>query len=56
MIGNKRVGVSLLGINLKINNIKIQYTQEELIQLGLGLGDGTFDSKEILKFINNHKI
>lgn len=35
--GNKRIGVHLTLIFLKINGIELNYTQEELIDFGLGI-------------------
>ncbi|WP_278287446.1 type II toxin-antitoxin system death-on-curing family toxin [Clostridium acetireducens] len=53
--GNKRIGVSVLIILLKINNIKIQYTQSELINLGLEIAKGTMNEDDIFLWINSHK-
>ncbi|NLJ40054.1 MAG: type II toxin-antitoxin system death-on-curing family toxin [Clostridiales bacterium] len=52
--GNKRIGVSTMLLLLRINDIQIHYTQNELVQLGLGIADGSLDEKEINKWIKNH--
>ncbi len=40
---------------LQLNNIVINYTQEEIVKLGLGIADGTMEVDEIKDWINNHK-
>ena len=52
--GNKRIGVSTMLLLLRINDIQIHYTQNELVQLGLGIADGSLDEKEINKWIKSH--
>ena len=49
--GNKRIGISVMIILLKLNNINISYTQQELIELGLKIAEGTFKEKDILNWI-----
>ena len=53
--GNKRIGVAVMILLLKINNIVIRYTQKELIELGLGVAEGRFNEKDILAWIESHK-
>lgn len=52
--GNKRVGVAVMVILLKMNNIKVSYTQQELIDLGLRTAEGKMKEKDILNWINEH--
>ncbi len=40
---------------LKMNNIMIKYTQQELISLGLGVAEGRLKEKDILTWIESHK-
>ena len=54
--GNKRIGVFTMLMTLQLNNVKINYTQSELISLGLSVTDGTSNYSEILDWIINHKI
>jgi len=49
--GNKRVGVSVMLILLSLNGIDIKYTQDELIELGLGLASGKLNEENILGWI-----
>jgi death-on-curing protein len=53
--GNKRIGIVVMLLSLKMNNIKISYTQQELISLGLGVAEGKFKEKDILAWIERHK-
>jgi death-on-curing protein len=45
--GNKRIGVSVMLLLLKLNSIPIKYSQQELIELGLKVADGTFSEEDI---------
>ena len=54
--GNKRIGVSVMLLLLRLNKIKIQYSQNELVKLGLDIADGSIDEKEIKQWIKNHKV
>jgi death-on-curing protein len=52
--GNKRIGVAVMIILLKMNNIKVSYTQQELIDLGLKTAEGLINEENILNWINEH--
>ncbi|GCD09862.1 type II toxin-antitoxin system death-on-curing family toxin [Clostridium tagluense] len=54
--GNKRIGVSVMVLLLKLNKINIKYSQKQLIELGLKVADGTFSEKDIKIWINNKKL
>lgn len=43
-------------MTLRLNNIKINYTQAELISFGLSVADGKAEYIEILDWIMKHKI
>lgn len=49
--GNKRIGVSVMLLLLRLNDIEIKYTQLELIELGLGVASGKFDESYIKEWI-----
>ncbi len=53
--GNKRIGLLVMLSFLEINGIKLSYTDEELITIGLGLADGSMKYEELLEWVNNHK-
>lgn len=54
--GNKRIGVFSMLMTLRLNSVKISYTQAELVTLGLSVADGSFDYKAVLQWIIRHKI
>ncbi len=54
--GNKRIGVFTMLMTLKLNSVKISYTQAELINLGLSVANRRFDYDAVLQWITEHKI
>lgn len=53
--GNKRIGVLIMLMTLKMNGISLNFTQAELIDLGLTAAEGKMKYEDILAFINSHK-
>lgn len=53
--GNKRTGVHLTLLFLKLNGEKIEYTQSELIDFGLGIASGKMTKDRIKEWLLNHK-
>lgn len=53
--GNKRIGVFVMLVMLDMNNIKMTYTQKELIDLGLSTAQGKIDAEGIYSWIMLHK-
>ena len=53
--GNKRIGMLVMLMTLRLNHVQIQYTQAELIQLGLSVADNSYRYEDILAWINYHK-
>lgn len=54
--GNKRIGVFTMLLTLKLNNIKLKYTQRDLIALGISTASGEMNYEDILQWINEYKI
>ena len=54
--GNKRIGVFTMLMTLKLNSVKISYTQAELINLGLSVANNRLDYEAVLQWITEHKI
>ena len=52
--GNKRVAVTSMLVMLRLNGINPLFTQQELIDLGLGIADGSFEYNEIVTWLDNH--
>lgn len=54
--GNKRIGILVMLTTLDLNDITLQFTQQELISLGLNLARGDMDYEKTLEWIEKHKI
>ena len=52
--GNKRIGVTIMIIFLKANDIEITCTNEELAALGWGLADDSITKAELGEWIISH--
>lgn len=52
--GNKRVGILAMLMTLALNDVKLRYTQAELVALGLAVAGGTAAMEEILDWIREH--
>jgi len=53
--GNKRVGIAVMLLLLKLNGYTLQYSQEELIFMGISIADGSMDELGIKEWIIQHK-
>ncbi|CVK19217.1 hypothetical protein SPSPH_043040 [Sporomusa sphaeroides DSM 2875] len=53
--GNKRIGIAAMLLLLQLNGYKLQYSQQELIDLGLGLAAGNLDENDIQRWIKAHR-
>jgi death-on-curing protein len=54
--GNKRIGVHLCDVFLELNGIKLDYTDEDLVQLGLSVADGSWGMPDILAWLMRHQV
>ena len=52
--GNKRIGVAVMLLLLRINDINIQYTQDELVKLGFDISSGKLNENGIKQWIKDH--
>ena len=53
--GNKRIGVFVMLMTLKLNHVKLTYTQAELSGLGLDAASGKADYEDVLTWIREHR-
>ena len=53
--GNKRIGLLVMLSFLEVNGIKLKYTDDELVELGLGLASGNIKYENLLNWIIEHK-
>jgi len=54
--GNKRIGVHLCDVFLELNGIRLDYTDDDLVQLGLSVADGSWKIPDILAWIVRHQV
>lgn len=52
--GNKRTGIHVMLIFLEVNGVQANYTQQELIDLGLGIAAGKLDVNAIFNWLSEH--
>jgi len=52
--GNKRVAVTVLLVILRMNDVTLSFTQQELITLGLGIADGSISYNDIKEWVIIH--
>lgn len=53
--GNKRIAAYALLIFLDVNGVVMEYSDADLIALGLGMADGSLDYEGALDWIQQHK-
>lgn len=49
--GNKRIGIHLMLLFLLVNGIVLEYEQKELVDLTLGIAEGTVKIKNVIDWI-----
>ena len=52
--GNKRVGVAVMLLILRKNDVQLSYTQQELIHLGLDIATDCVNPDDIIAWIDAH--
>ncbi|CAB1242702.1 Toxin Doc [Clostridiaceae bacterium BL-3] len=52
---NKRTGIYVMLMLLEYNNIKLEFTQKELVDLGVDIASGKLNQEDIITWIVNHK-
>lgn len=52
--GNKRIGIHTMLIFLEINGVELNYTQNELIELGLKLASDEMKYEDLTKWLKKH--
>lgn len=53
--GNKRIGMYVMLTFLEVNGIKLELTDDDVIQAGLGVASGKMNYDDLLKWIKDHK-
>ncbi len=53
--GNKRIGIYVMLAFLEMNGIRIQCTDEELVDIGLSVADGSMKYEDLLAWVYGHE-
>lgn len=53
--GNKRIGMYVMLTFLEVNGIHLQYTDEEMVHVGLSVAAGTMKYAELLAWVKEHQ-
>lgn len=53
--GNKRIGMYVMLTFLEVNGIDMNCTNGEVVEMGLGLADGSIGYDDLLKWIRDHR-
>lgn len=53
--GNKRIGMYVMLTFLEVNGIRLDYTDDDIVRIGLSVADGTMSYEELLGWIIEHK-
>ena len=53
--GNKRIGVYIMLSFLEMNGIRLQCTDDELVDIGLSVAAGRMGYEELLQWVLDHK-
>ncbi len=53
--GNKRIGVYIMLTFLEMNGIRLQCTDDELVDIGLSVASGRMKYEELLQWVLDHK-
>ena len=53
--GNKRIGVYIMLTFLEMNGIRLQCTDDELVEIGLSVASGRMKYEELLQWVLDHK-
>ena len=53
--GNKRIGMLAMLSFLALNGVRLQYTEDEIIEIGLGVAKGEMRYSDLLEWIKSHE-
>jgi len=52
--GNKRIGVYVMLTFLEVNGLRTECTDEEIVNVGLSVADGSMGYEELLEWVKHH--
>ena len=53
--GNKRIGVYVMLTFLEVNGIRLEYTDADVVRIGLSVADGSMSYEELLGWVSEHR-
>ncbi|MCR5577209.1 MAG: type II toxin-antitoxin system death-on-curing family toxin [Oscillospiraceae bacterium] len=53
--GNKRIGIYVMLSFLEMNGVPVQCTDDELVEVGLSVADGSMDYDGLLQWVLDHR-
>ena len=53
--GNKRIGIYVMLSFLEMNGVRIKCTDDELVNIGLSVADGSMSYEDLLQWVIEHK-
>ncbi len=54
--GNKRIGMLVMLTFLEVNGIRIEATNDEIVQVGFAVADGAMRYDQLVDWVYNHKV
>lgn len=54
--GNKRIGVYVMLTFLEVNGIRMECTDDEIVNIGLSVADGSMGYEELLEWVKEHRV
>lgn len=54
--GNKRIGMYVMLTFLEVNGIRIECTNDEVVNAGLSVASGSMDYDTLLKWVRDHEV
>jgi death-on-curing protein len=52
--GNKRIGTYVMLVLLELNHIEADFSDAEIVRIGLSLADGSMNDRQLLDIILEH--
>ena len=54
--GNKRIGMHVMLVFLEVNGIRLECTNEEIVEVGLSVADGSMGYEALLDWVREHRV
>ena len=56
MDGNKRIGMYVMPTFLEVNGIRLDCTNDEVVEVGLAVASGAMDDETLLEWVRAHRV